>query len=124
MNQSVKNLIYTLEVEFNRLEGRIDLLQDVEVAMSQLRDSVDAATHRGVQTSWHHQHHRELRLMSELFRYLVEDISEATKKTDKVKEELLELVKDEGDSVPQSSEDNHLASTLLHASEKEKGNAS
>ena len=90
MNESVKNLILTLEEEFNTLESKIDLLQDVEVAISQLRVSVDEATHRGVQMQWHHQHHRELRLMSELLRYLVEDISEATKKTDKIKEELLE----------------------------------
>lgn len=123
MNDAVKELIFSLEDAFSTLESRIDLLQDVEVLMSQLRDSVDAATHRGVQREWHHQHHRELRILSELFRYVMQDITASTEGTSKVTEALLELAYDRGSSDSESSTTEHINENLHLSLEKEKGTA-
>ncbi|MGE7273575.1 hypothetical protein ACQKK5_19190 [Brevibacillus panacihumi] len=123
MNDVAKELIFSLEDSFSELEGRVDLLQDIEVLMSQLRDSVDQATHRGVQRHWHHQHHRELRILSELFRYVTNDIVTSTEKTSKIKEDLVKLVYASGSSDSESTTE-QTDENLQQSLKKEKGNAS
>lgn len=78
MPESFESLALDLEGQLGDAQGILETLKDVEVMFGQLRVSMDTANLRGrefQQVSWH-EHHRNVRVLSELLHYLVSDLDE------------------------------------------------
>lgn len=84
MSASLKTLAHEMESAIGSIALKVEALQDVEIAMGQLRESMDGAVYRGEEMVYYRQHHREVRMLSELLRYLVIDLATVFENAEKI----------------------------------------
>jgi hypothetical protein len=85
---------HTLELEFQlgAVGSTLGTLVDAEILLGQLVDSMDKAVYSGEETLSYHQHHRMIRVLSELIRYSLNDLSGEYEKADKTKTKIFNMV--------------------------------
>src|SRR5690625_4150323 len=76
MKNEVKRLVQEQETNIGGIGVQVELLQDVSVELGHLREDMDTAVHRGQEHFFYPEHHRQVRILSELTRYLMIDLTE------------------------------------------------
>lgn len=103
MSSSLKTLVNGMDNAVGLIGLRTESLADVEVVLSQLRQSMDDAVHRGEERLYYHEHHRQVSMLSELLRYLVNDLNEAYNKASKLSSSIFDDVIKKGDRDDQNN---------------------
>jgi hypothetical protein len=63
------------------VNSRVEILHDVEIRLGFLRQEMDSVQLKGEQKLYYREHHREVRVLSELLYYLMKDLIDASEKT-------------------------------------------
>jgi hypothetical protein len=78
MSDLLKSLVFEMDSAMGSVSSRVGILHDVEVRMGYLREDMDTAEHKGEQRLYYRDHHREVRVLSELLYYLTKDLIAAS----------------------------------------------
>ncbi|SDN06003.1 hypothetical protein [Bacillus sp. OK048] len=87
----LSKLTFDLDFELGSVGSTISTLVDAQILLDQLVDSMDTAVYRGEERFSYHQHHRMIRVLSELFRYTVNDLSKDYEKAYNISSSLFHL---------------------------------
>lgn len=109
--QTLRDLAYELETNVGSIGCSIETLVDIETLFGQLRADMDAVMYRGeICEGYYREHHRMVRVLSELLRYTIKDLNEEYEKTNKIKLEIFSTVVKE-------NKESHIAGTIQLSNE-------
>lgn len=74
MSKKLKDLVQEMDAAMGSVGSAVEILNDVSTALVYLREDMDAALIRGEEMFRHREHHREVRLLSELMRYVMSEL--------------------------------------------------
>lgn len=78
--EALQNVVFEIGNIIGSIGVRVEYLHDVEVKLGHLREDMDSAAMKGEERYYYREHHREVRMLSELMRYLLTDLNEASAK--------------------------------------------
>lgn len=90
-SSELKKLSFELDFVMGEMGDRVSTLADAEVLLGQLIGDMDTAAHRGQESLYYAEHQRELRVLGELIRYSLEDLSKDYQKAEKIKKQIFQL---------------------------------
>lgn len=92
MGQTLRNLVHDMENEVTAIEAKVETLNDIRIAMNHLREDMDTAFHKGEQRFYFQEHHRQVRMLSELMHYVVKDMTEISEKATELQQSVFKIV--------------------------------
>lgn len=93
MKKKLEELTFEMDGVIGSIELKVESLSDVEIALSQLRTSMDNAVHRGEERLYYREHHRTVRMLADLMYYLMKDLIPATEKAHELNLSIFEAVR-------------------------------
>ncbi|MEK5100934.1 hypothetical protein MKX83_02925 [Cytobacillus sp. FSL M8-0252] len=96
-NKTVRNLVHDLDFELGEIGLRSSVLDDIQTLMYQLVTDMNDKVHLGQERHYFREWHRELRVLSELLHYTVNDLKEEYESTRKVYGTIFEKVVKQGE---------------------------
>lgn len=76
-NEELAKLAFAMDDKITSLEAKIESIHDVSVLLCHLREDMDTGFVRNDAAFRFQHHHRQVRILSELLRYLVIDLTKA-----------------------------------------------
>lgn len=95
MARQLQSLAHEVDNSISAFAYHVECLKDIQVKLSHLREDMDTAVHRGLERIAFEEHHREIRVLSELMRYLMNDVQMSYEKAERVNQKLCEFVRGE-----------------------------
>ncbi|URJ44371.1 hypothetical protein MF628_004087 [Paenibacillus polymyxa] len=78
MSDLLGALVFEMDGVMGSINSSLEVMSDLEVRLGQLRVDLDTAVYRGEERIFNRDHHREVRILSELFHYLMMDLKAAS----------------------------------------------
>ena len=95
MVKDLKDLTFELDNATSDIERHVETLNDLNIKLGHLRDSMDSAVYKGDGGLYYREHHREVRILNDLMSYVMKDLIDASAKAYKLNTELHEIVRGE-----------------------------
>lgn len=89
--QKLKNLSHELDFELGSMSCRIETLNDINTMLSHLREDMDKAVYNGNERYYYHEHHRMVRVLSELYYYTIKELTEDHQKAGTIRDEIFNI---------------------------------
>lgn len=80
MQNDLKDLTFEMDGAIGSVTRLVESLSDVQTELGYLRDSMDSAAFRGEERLYYREHHRTVRILSDLMYYLMNELVEASEK--------------------------------------------
>lgn len=100
---TLKELAFELDFVIGATERIVSDLVDVQIEFEQLVDSMNRAMYKGEERHYYHEHFRKIRVISNLLRYVTNDLSKESEVADKLRDVICKKVikvKEEGETIP------------------------
>lgn len=92
MEKTLRNLAFELDYTMGSIGLKVGTLSDMQTVLGQLRVSMDTALHRGETHGYNHEHHREVRLLSDLMYYVMKELNETYEKAQEINTSIFEAI--------------------------------
>lgn len=92
MKGDLKDLVHELDFKVGGFHDILSDLSDAEILFNQLRDKMNDALYKGEEMIYYHEHSRMVRVLSSLFRYVLDDLCTEVEKTEEIKDQIFEKV--------------------------------
>ncbi|TYS57903.1 hypothetical protein FZD47_24005 [Bacillus infantis] len=93
MAKELKDLVHELDFELGAAGVTLTNLQDIEFLLSQLVDSMEEAAYRGEEKLYFDEHYRSVRVLFNLMRYSMIDLSKEFEVAENLKTNMFALLK-------------------------------
>ena len=98
MMEDLRELVFELDCELGSIGCNVETLADIKDLLLHLRDNFDTAVYRGEEKYYFHELHQQIRILSELTRFTMNELCEEYEKTVGLKDKLFEMVVTKGEA--------------------------
>lgn len=89
---SVRDMAFKMDYTVGGIGCHVDILEDIHTNFTITVQGMDGAVERGEEMIYYREHHRELRILSELMYYAMAELEKEYEQIHKLKEDFFEKV--------------------------------